>query len=55
LSSSNDWPVNAAPARLLGLELAGRRCVPTIAAVASIRDRNRFLPWRKASSARFRL
>ena len=53
LSWSNVWPVNALQPGCSVSNSPDAGVFQTIAAVASIRDRNRSSPWRRASSARF--
>ena len=51
-NSSNVWPVNALQPGCSASNSPDAGVVQTIATVASIRERNRSSPWRKASSAR---
>ena len=53
LSWSNVWPVNALQPGCSASNSPDAGVFQTIATVASIRDRNRSSPWRRASSARF--
>ena len=53
LSWSNVWPVNALQPGCSASNSPDAGVFQTIATVASIRERNRSSPWRRASSARF--